>query len=196
MTMARLRTIVTYLEMTSPPPPAGNLSTTTATALMKVRNIPLAYYRYLQKTVGENWFWWERRALNDEDLAEIVHADNVEIYVLYAEGAPAGFGELNRRIAGEVEIAYFGLVPEWIGRGLGRSLMRSLLDTAWQPVGKTAAPERVWLHTCNLDHPQAIGFYQRAGFTPYRREEVIITDPRDGKLLPLDLPLPPGVDIV
>lgn len=191
--MARLRTIVTYLEMTAPPGVHSNVTPPALTALMRARNVPLHFYRYLQKAVGEPWFWWMRRAMDDATLAAIVHHPKVEIYVLYADGAPAGFGEIDRRIDDEAEIAYFGLIPERIGQSLGLLLMDGILDAAWHPVS-APVPDRVWLHTCNLDHPGAIRFYQRAGFVPYRREEEIIDDPRDGKLLPKSLVLPAGVE--
>jgi GNAT superfamily N-acetyltransferase len=194
--MARLRTVVTYLEMTAPPAAVRRqASPRMRTAFMRAGEIPLHFYRYLQKEVGEPYLWWMRRALDDAALAAILHDPRVEIFVLYADGAPAGFGEIDRRRSGEAEIAYFGLVPERVGQGLGRLLMDAVLDAAWHP-SEPPAPARVWLHTCNLDHPNAIGFYQRAGFVPYRREEDIIEDPRDGTLLPTTIPLPPGVDIL
>ena len=106
------------------------------------------------------------------DLAAIIQDPLVEIYVLYAGGVPAGFSELDRHTGTEVELAYFGLAPEFIGRGLGRFLLHWSRDAAWRH-----GPSRLWVHTCNLDHPGAFALYQRAGFVPYRQEPQVIDDP-------------------
>ena len=88
--------------------------------------------------------------------------------------------ELDRRIEEEVEIAYFGLIPEYVGRGFGKYLIAWGLARAW-----SYRPRRVWLHTCSLDHPRALGVYQRAGLEVYHREEVqeplehLLRTPRD-----------------
>ena len=72
-----------------------------------------------------------------------------------------------------IELAYFGLMPEFIGKGLGKFFLNAMIDRAW-----AHKPKRVWLHTCTLDHPQALAVYQRAGFTPYKQEVKIFDDPR------------------
>ena len=82
---------------------------------------------------------------------------------------PAGYVELDRRVEGEVEIAYFGLVPDCIGRGLGSALLDWALERAWSD-----RPCRVWLHTCSLDHPKALAVYRRAGFEVYDHEVVAV----------------------
>ena len=95
-------------------------------------------------------------------------------------GVPAGFIELDRRVSGEVELAYFGLALEFIGRGLGGYLLAWGTNKAWR-----RGVRRVWVHTCNFDHPRAIAVYQRAGFVPYKQETNLIDDPRaDGTLPP------------
>ena len=73
----------------------------------------------------------------------------------------------------DIELAYFGLVPGFIGRKLGPWLLHWVVDAAW-----AREPKRVWVHTCSLDHPKAIAHYQRAGFSPYRQERKTIADPR------------------
>jgi GNAT superfamily N-acetyltransferase len=181
----KLECIVTYLEMREPPRHPNILSGRHKIALMRAESPTVSFYRYLYDTIGEEWLWWERRALDDEALAAIIHDPEVEIFVLYYDGVPAGYIELDLRIAGEIEIAYFGLIPEFIGRGLGAYLLGWALDEAWQ-----REPERVWLHTCNFDHPKAIAVYQRVGFTPYKQETTQIDDPRETGVLPADLPLP------
>lgn len=169
----KVEMVITYLQMKRRPahPPVTHPGE--RVALLRAERPTISFYRYLYDTVGEPWMWYERRLMCDETLKRIVHNPKVEIYVLYAHGVPAGYAELDARVPGEVELAYFGLVPQFIGRGLGKFLLRSALDTAWdKDVG------RVWVHTCNFDHPRAIAVYQRAGFVPYKQETELIDDPR------------------
>jgi GNAT superfamily N-acetyltransferase len=175
----KLRDTITYLEMlaqpTRPPPPAPMRPL----ALLRANKPTVSFYRYLYNTVGEPWMWHERRALSDPALAAIIQDPKVEIFVLYADGVPAGYFELDRRVPSEVELSFFGLIPEFIGLGLGRYLLGCAVATAWS--GK---PSRFWLHTCGYDHPRALGYYQRAGFVPYRQETRFFDDPYLSGLMP------------
>ena len=101
------------------------------------------------------------------------------MFVLHVRGVPAGYVELDRRVEQEVEIAYFGLVPEYIGRGLGPALLDRALERAW-----SYGPRRVWLHTCSLDHPKALAVYRRAGFEVYDRQVGIGEDGADRSCAP------------
>ena len=102
-------------------------------------------------------------------MAEIVHDDRVAIYVLYKEGWPAGFAEIDWRRRPLAEVKFFGLVPEAQGAGLGRWFLRQVLDLVW-----SAAPERVIIETCTMDAPQALRMYQRAGFSVYDQGRGVI----------------------
>src|SRR5690606_33039108 len=119
------------LEMTAPvlrqpaPTPVGKF------ALLRAEQPPVSFYRYLYNQVGEKWLWYERRLLPDEALAAIICDPRVEIYVLYAHGIPAGYVELDRRGADVIDIAYFGIMPEFIGRGFGSYLLDWAIDLAW-----------------------------------------------------------------
>lgn len=178
MTAGRLRSVVTYLEMTAPPaladpaPPPG-------VTLERAHGLTVDAYRHMYRAVGELWMWWERLVLPDELLEADIADPAVEIRVLRRAGAFAGYSELDCRQAGEVEIAYFGLTPDSIGHGLGRHLMTESLRAAWRP-----GVHRVWLHTCTEDHPSALGFYKAVGFRPTHTQETWIDDPRDLGLLP------------
>ncbi len=89
--------------------------------------------------------------------------------------------EFAGRMSGDVEITYFGLHPAAVGNGLGRRLMAAALELAW------SSATRVWLHTCNFDHPAASRFYQSCGFTPYANGFEIMDDPRlDGSMPRVD----------
>ena len=159
-----IETTVTYLEMDQRPTrptvaaPSGKL------AILRAEKPTASFYRYLYDAVGEAWNWTDRRVIGDDALTAIIGDPKVEIYVLYVGGVPAGFAELDRRIEGEVELVYFGLLPDFAGRGLGRYFLDWALHAAW-----SSEPRRVWVHTCDLDDPRALPIYQRAGFAAYQR---------------------------
>jgi len=130
-------------------------------------------YRALYKKIGERWLWFSRIVMSDGDLAAIVQHPKVEVYGLETGGEFEGLLELDLRVDGEAELAFFGVGPSLIGGGAARWLMNRALELAWQrPIA------RFWVHTCTLDHPNAIGFYQRSGFVPFRRQIEIEPDPR------------------
>ncbi len=128
----------------------------------------LEQYRFLYNSVGSNHYWVDRNKLSDEALAQIVQHALVEISVLQVGGDTAGYAELDRRQPGEVELAYFGIFPEYIGRGLGKYFLFRAVKQAW-----SYTPRRVWLHTCDLDHAAALPNYLKAGFTIYDEQTVI-----------------------
>ena len=175
----KIDVVVTHLTMSAAPKrpptpvPPGRL------ALLRAEAPTVSFYRYLYDTVGEPWFWYERRKLDDAALAAIIGDPRVEIHVLYAGGVPAGYSELDRRAEPDIAIAYFGLVPQFIGRGLGAYLMNWTVDAAWQH-----RPRRLTVNTCTLDHPKALALYQRVGFVPERQEAIRIDDPRLAGLIP------------
>jgi len=121
------------------------------------------YYRFLYDIVGRHWQWIDRKKLSDAELSAIIHDPLVEVNVLFVDGVPAGYVELDRRVPGQIELAYFGLAPEFIGQGLGKYLLGWAVEKAW-----SFGPERVWVHTCTLDHPAALGHYEKAGFVIYK----------------------------
>ena len=184
----RLWSVVTYLEMTAemtvasafadgpPPSPLNDLGSPT---LRHVPQMSAAAYRALYRAVGEPWLWYERLLVAEERLAADIGDERVEIRLIEVGGALAGYSELDRRQPDEIEIAYFGLTPPFLGAGLGRWLMTETLRAAW-----ATAPRRVWLHTCTEDHPRALPFYERTGFRPYKTETAWIDDPRLTGLLP------------
>lgn len=181
----QLADTITYLEMTTPPKrpplpvPAARL------ALLRTAPCTVSFYRYLYVAVGEPWLWFERRLWRDDELRAHLERTDVEIAVLYAGGVPAGYFELERASADDTKLAYFGLVPDFIGRGFGAYFLQAAVDSAWR-----GATRRVRVHTCTYDHPRALGLYQRAGFQVYQRRRVVFDDPRLTGALPRDLKHP------
>jgi GNAT superfamily N-acetyltransferase len=164
--MALVDVKVFYLEMLAHaeqtiPAPRDGLT------VVHARRPTIGYYRFLYDSVGRNYHWRSRKRLSDADLAVILNDPLNEVHVLHVEGTPAGFAELDRRIAGEIELTQFGLVPEFIGQGLGRWFLQWTVYKA-----RSFQPGRFWLHTCTLDHPAALPNYQKAGFTVYKEETI------------------------
>lgn len=124
-----------------------------------------AEYRRLYASVGGPWHWRDRLAWDDATLTAHLGSPDIAVFELVVGGESAGYFELRRSGANEVEIAYFGLVPRYIGRGLGGALLSEAVREAWRFGGA-----RVWLHTCTLDSPHALPNYKARGFTPYRLE--------------------------
>lgn len=158
-------TRVSYLEQRRPQP-ATKPWPGPAFRIERLARPTVRFYRYLYGAVGGEWFWIKRGRLDDPTLEAILHDPLVEVYLLTEGGVPAGYGELDRRTPLEVEITYFGLLPEVLGRGLGRWFLEQMTARAWR-----SRPGRVWLHTCDLDHPRALANYQSGGFAVYDEQD-------------------------
>ena len=169
---------VTYLEMKKEPlltvhPP----SNTGQLALMRAKSIGADFSRFLFDQVGGPYKWFSRTLIDDEALLAILGDPQVEVFVLYHDGVPAGYFELDFRQAGDCEILFIGLTQENIGQGLGSFLMTSALQRAWDGQEGGRKTKRVHLQTCTLDHPSALSFYQRMGFVPFAQEEIELDIP-------------------
>jgi GNAT superfamily N-acetyltransferase len=172
--------VVTHLEMTEPakqrpvPEPEG-------VTLEKI-DASIEWYRDIYRRVGGlEWLWFARIGMSDDELSKILGDPNVEIYALTKDGLAEGLLELDYRIKGACELAYFGVTPVLLGSGAGRFLMNTAIRLAWEkPIN------RFHVHTCTLDHPEALEFYKRSGFTAYRQQIEIEDDPRLAGKLPMD----------
>ncbi|WP_157216236.1 GNAT family N-acetyltransferase [Flavisphingomonas formosensis] len=175
-----IATIVTSLEMKAPPraaplPPSPF-------RLVRWREPSADKYRALFRRIGTPWLWFSRLAMDDRELRTIIHDPAVEIFaVTDRQGIEIGILELDLRTQATCELSFFGLVPELAGKGHGRWLMAQALGLAWRK-----GVERVWVHTCTLDHPGALGFYRRSGFMPFAQSVETFADPRIAGLLPRD----------
>ena len=139
--------------------------------------------RMLYVAVGAPWHWYERLGWRYAEWQAFLNRDNVETWVAFDGATPVGYFELEAQAGGSTEICYFGLLPEFIGKGYGSHLLRDAIDKAWSLGGK-----RVWLHTCTLDHPQALPNYQARGFEIFKQEDIQVNVP-DSSIQPW-----PGAD--
>jgi GNAT superfamily N-acetyltransferase len=180
-----LACIVTALEMLAPPEGLRRLVPEVDVPLQLVRWKDAApeKYRMLYKRVGGPWIWWSRLVMSDAELVAIIHDREVQVFaVADRAGVEVGMVELDFRVEGECEVAFFGFIAGATGKGFGKWLMRRALQMAWRP-----GTRRVWVHTCTLDDPRAVGFYRAQGFEAYARTVEIFSDPRHVGLLPQDV---------
>jgi GNAT superfamily N-acetyltransferase len=159
--------VITYLEMRARPGfPRPHLPTGPVSALMHAERPPTWYFLDLYYRVGRDYHWTDQHDAPAEQLAAFLHDPAVALYTLMRAGWPHGFFVLDGRDPERCDLAYFGLVPEAIGRGLGTFLLQTAVHTAWDRPGTTC----VSVNTNSLDHPRALPLYQKAGFEPVRRE--------------------------
>ena len=168
--------VVTHLEMRVPQLRGAALPA----GLAFERIAPdIASYRDLFRRVGEDWLWYGRLVMADDALAAILSDPDVHFYTLMKDAQAEAILELDFRIRGACELAYFGLSKALIGTGAGVYLMDRAIEHAFD-----AKIEQFHLHTCNIDSPQALSFYKRSGFTVTRQEVEIDDDPRLSGALP------------
>lgn len=141
----------------------------------------LAAYRELFRRVGQDWLWYGRLVMPDAELQAILNDPAVHIFTLIKDGRPEALLELDFRLEGACELAYFGLTGALIGTGAGAYLMDQAVSRAFD---RDIA--RFHVHTCTIDSPQALAFYIRSGFSVTRQQVEIDDDPRLAGLLPED----------
>jgi GNAT superfamily N-acetyltransferase len=171
----KIASVVTFLEMRERPPLASSPSLVQQNnvRLRPVRTPNLNWYRALYRRAGAPWLWFSRLEMSDDQLAAVLNRSTNELLIAEHAGNDVGMAELDRSQPPNVEITFFGLFAEAIGKRLGRPFMTAVLELAWD---HSAA--RVWLHTCNLDAPAALSFYMKCGFRPYKQAIEVADDPR------------------
>ena len=156
----------TYLEMRDP---AELQPARCDDPRLRVEQMPEcspSFFRHLYVEVGRNYDWIDRLPWSDEDIVAHLSQAEISLWLMTDDGAAAGYFELRRCEDGSVEVAYFGLLPEFIGRGLGKYLLTRAVEEAW-----AAGANRVWLHTCTLDDPAAMPNYLKRAFRPFKSEK-------------------------
>lgn len=163
----RVDYVVTFLEMDARPGyPRPHMPTGQVAALIAAEAPPAWYFLGLYDAVGVEYEWTDQHERPRNELESFLTDPAVTLYTLMRAGWPHGFFILDGRPAGACDLAYFGLVPQAVGHGLGTFLLHTAIHMAWDRPGVT----RVSVNTNSLDHPRALPLYQRAGFEPVRRE--------------------------
>ena len=160
-------TVTTYsLQMTDPSQLRPSRHDGTGVDLERVGVLMPEYNRFFYTAIGCDWYWIDRLSWDYVRWVQWLDRSEIETWVAYVQGAPAGYYELEQQADKSVEIAYFGLMNQFIGQGLGGYLLSNAIRCAWQmPDAK-----RVWVHTCTLDHPNALAAYKARGLQIYREE--------------------------
>ena len=157
---------ITYLELHKHMPYQLSLEAPPHTLIMQASTPLPAFYRFLYKEVGHEYAWVDRLPWTDADLHAYLCCPDIVLLVLYVQGVPAGYIELDQANAEEpgTKIAYFGLMPAFHGHGHGLYLLSVGIQRAFD-----AGASRIWLNTCTLDGPYALANYQARGFVPYKQ---------------------------
>ncbi|MFL5459499.1 MAG: GNAT family N-acetyltransferase [Gemmatimonadales bacterium] len=155
----------TFLEMLSPAELRPATLPEPAPRIERAKQCSVDFFRFLYQQVGQAYQWTDRLRWSDETVRAHLATPGVSLWVMTWDGESAGYFELREHEDRSVEIAYFGLLPAFIGRGWGKFLLTQAAHAAW-----SLGPARVWLHTCTLDHPAALPNYLKRGFRPTREE--------------------------
>src|SRR5437773_8349498 len=159
----------TYLELRAPSELRAARSDDQRICVERLTNCEPSRYRQLYVEVGKNYHWMDRLPWTDEQITDHLQQPEISFWLMTHDGAMAGYFELRQCEDGSVEIAYFGLLPDFLGRGLGKHLLTCAAEQAW-----TDGANRVWLHTCTLDDPAALPNYLKRGFRPFKTEKYSI----------------------
>ncbi|HNR33006.1 MAG TPA: GNAT family N-acetyltransferase [Candidatus Hydrogenedentes bacterium] len=163
-----------FLDMHAPPSRPSPPRKPDGLEMVRVYETPIHFYRYLYNKISEPWVWWERKRQTDDEIRAELHDPAFEFFVPYLRGAPIGMVELNCRNPEETQLNYFGIIPEYCGRGYGGYALAWSVDHVW---ARKPRPRRYWVHTCSQDSPAALPCYQKAGFVLYDTVAERIPDP-------------------
>jgi len=123
------------------------------------------FNKFLYKYIGEKWKWNDKNSWSDAKWKSYAEANNLRTFVAYKFGIPAGYYEL-KSVNSNVEIAYIGLEEKFIGKGYGGYLLSKAIQDSWQ-----WEASRVWVNTCDFDHPVALDNYKKRGMKIYKIEK-------------------------
>ena len=140
---------------------------------------------FLHQAVGGHYRWGGREAWGAAEWQEFVDRTEVETHVGYIRSTPAGYFELEKQDDQSIRVLCFGLLPQFIGQGLGGPLLTEAVSRCWQ-LGAT----RIWLTTCSHDHPHALSNYLARGFRQFDQTQSALNAARSSGLFARTEPLP------
>lgn len=162
----------TYLELADPSAFRPRRTSQPNVRVAKKTDCSPEFLAYLYAEVGRDYRWVDRLPWTPEETRAYLADPAVSVWLLTVASQLAGYFELRRDAASSTsstEIAYFGLLGPFLGRGLGAHMLTEAVECAWADGAR-----RVWLHTCSFDHPGAIANYQGRGFTVFKTEEYVV----------------------
>ncbi len=162
--------IIYYLEMHSPDALQPSVSKDKSFVVQEILPVDPSLNKRFYLAVGESYEWTERAQWSLDTWADYIKQDSIHTFVAKSDDTELGYFELMPDGA-DVELVYFGLLPTAIGKGYGSALLTRAVTEAWALV-EGMEDARVWVHTCNFDHPNALGNYQRIGFELYNTEYI------------------------
>lgn len=183
--MKKLEVTITYMERFGDEPvPSSEVPL--SMVLRHEEHASWELYRDFYYGVGYANFWWERRLWTEEQWFVLQNDSSVELFCLYENEKPAGYFELNfAKLPESAELSFFGLYPNYIGKGIGKMLLVQALLRL-----QSRSPKMMLVNTCDLDHPSAKPLYESFGFRRCKTVKQIIADPREQGILGKDLSLP------
>ena len=166
---ARIEVTRTYLEMRDPSDLRAAKVDDPAIEIERQRDCSVELFRFLYIEVGRNYHWIDRLPWTDDEIRVYLARPEITLWLMTYEKQIAGYFELRNCEDGSTELAYFGLMPQFIGRGLGKHLLTCAVEQAW-----AGGANRVWLHTCTLDDAAALPNYLKRGFQPFKTENYTV----------------------
>ncbi len=126
--------------------------------------------KFFYKNIGKNHHWVDRLVWGEKQWLDYVSDKKVKTYVLKDKNELAGYFELILHTdKNEIEIAYLGLLEEYQNKKLGSYLLSAAIKNSFKE-----NPKRVWVHTCSLDHKNALNNYIARGMKVFKTETIII----------------------
>ena len=126
--------------------------------------------KFFYKNIGKKHHWVDRLVWTEKQWIDYVSNKNVKTYVLKISNDLAGYFELNLHSEkNEVEIAYLGLLEEYQNKKLGSYLLSNAIKNSF-----LNKPKRVWVHTCSLDHKNALNNYIARGMKIFKTETIMM----------------------
>ena len=171
--------VVTWLWLPLPPLVAFPPERPPGFTIERATRITVSDYRHMFARVGEPWLWHGRTVMPDRALADWLARPETQILFPMHQGKQAGLAEINRLPNGVCRLAYFGLAPDYLGQGLGRCFLRTVIDHCLLDGSLI-----VTVNTCTFDHPAALKTYLACGFRISCTRYLRIKDPRLNGILP------------
>ena len=162
--LVNVQVITTHLEMNAPEELRRSSSRTDADVVRVAIPSP-ELNRFFYTAIGGDWYWLDRLPWTYDDWQRYLDRPELQTWLVTVGGVPAGYFELELQAGDDVEIVYFGILPQYTVAGLGGWALSRAVDCAWAMGAK-----RVWVHTCDLDHPRALANYLARGFKVFKTE--------------------------